>query len=384
MKKIAASLLFIAGVSSATAQSLPVPPIAASSWMLLDETSGQILASQNPDQRIEPASLTKIMTAYLIFSAVQNKEVDLNQTVLISKNVLKIDRGSSKMFLVPGMKVKFNDLVYGLMVQSGNDAAVALAETIAGSESAFVDRMNAQARKLGLSGTHFASPHGLPDPETYSTARDLATLAARLIEDFPDLYKNYDSTKSFTFNHIRQPNRNRLLYSDNTVDGLKTGHTNAAGYCMVASAKRPTKWGDRRLIAVVLGTSSDNARTQESAVLLNWGYTNFDTVKVFARGVPIRTDRVWEGQDEQVALGLNRDLYVTLPREASARIKTNVQTPGPLIAPLAKNEEVGKLQVTLDGKSIAERPLLPLAAVDQAGFFGRTWDAAHLWIDRHS
>jgi D-alanyl-D-alanine carboxypeptidase (penicillin-binding protein 5/6) len=380
MKKIIASLLLSAGMSTAMAQSLPVPALAASSWLLLDETSGQVLGAQNPDQRIEPASLTKMMTAYLVFSAVKSKQIDLEQMVTVSKHAWQVAPGSSKMFLVPGSSVKINDLIYGLMVQSGNDAAVALAETIAGSESAFVDRMNAQAQALGLTSTHFASPHGLPDPQTYSTARDLGFLAARLIEDFPELYKNYDSTKSFTYNHITQPNRNRLLWSDSTVDGLKTGHTDAAGYCMVASAKRPSKWGDRRLIAVVLGTASDKARTQEAATLLSWGYLNFDTVKVQARDQPVETSHVWKGLSDKVALGVGRDLYVTLPRNSADRIKTQVQTAGPLVAPLAKNEEVGKLQVLLDGKSVAERPLLALAPVEQAGFFGRSWDAVHMWI----
>ncbi|MES2125738.1 MAG: D-alanyl-D-alanine carboxypeptidase family protein, partial [Pseudomonadota bacterium] len=271
---LAASALLL---SSAFAQSLPPPTIAAKSWILLDATSSQVIASQDPTARVEPASLTKIMTAYVTFAALKDKKIDINQMVNVSVKAWKVDASSSKMFIDPATPVKINDLLYGLMVQSGNDAAVALAEAVAGDEAAFVVLMNREAERMGLKATHFANPHGLPSPDNYSTAQDLAVLASRVIADYPEFYK-IDSVKEFTYNRIKQPNRNRLLWLDPTVDGMKTGHTEAAGYCMIASAHRPNgSAGERRLISVVLGTNSDAARTQESQKLLNWGFQNFDT-----------------------------------------------------------------------------------------------------------
>jgi serine-type D-Ala-D-Ala carboxypeptidase (penicillin-binding protein 5/6) len=378
MKKIfvalAATLLTL---SSAFAQSLPSPIIASKSWLLLDATSNQVLASQEPDMRIEPASLTKIMTAYLAFSAIKEKRLDLNQMVNVSVKAWKVDADSSKMFIEPRTPVSINDLLYGLIVQSGNDAAVALAEAVAGSEEAFAGLMNREAERMGLKSTRFANPHGLPSPNNYSTARDLATLASRLINDHPDLYKIY-STKSFTYNKITQPNRNRLLWSDPTVDGMKTGHTQAAGYCLVASAKRPNGKGDRRLISVVLGTVSDQMRAQESQKLLNWGFLNFDTVKLYAKGQAVATPEVWKGSQGQVKLGFNHDVFVTVPRGMAEKMKPVLERKNPLVAPIAQNSKVGVLKIMADGKTITELPLLALEEIPQASVIGRAWDSMRL------
>ncbi len=316
MKKFLAACAFLFPLyflltATASAQSLPPPSIAARSWLLLDATSGQVLASQEADTRVEPASLTKIMTAYLAFSAVRDKKLDLNQLVSVSTNAWKVDGDSSKMFIEPSMPVRVQDLLYGLIVQSGNDAAVALAEAVAGTEGAFVVLMNREAQRMGLKNTRYANPHGLPHPDNFSTARDLSVLATRLINDFPELYKIY-STKSFTYNKITQPNRNRLLWLDPTVDGMKTGHTQAAGYCLIATAKRPNgpagANGERRLVSVVLGTESDSMRAQESQKLLNWGFMNFDTYKVDAKNQAVITPTVWKGSLNSVKLGFNRDV----------------------------------------------------------------------------
>ena len=382
MKKLAiliAAALF--GASSAMAQTVPAPTIAAKSWLLLDATSGQVLASQNPDMRIEPASLTKIMTAYLVFEAVRDKKVTLDQMVNVSVHAWKVDPGSSKMFIDPATPVKINDLLYGLMVQSGNDAAVALSEAVAGSEDTFVSMMNAEALRMGLKATHFSNPHGLPSPDNYSTAQDLSILALHEITDYPDFYK-IDSVKEFTYNKITQPNRNRLLWLDPTVDGLKTGHTEAAGYCMIASAKRPNgKSGDRRLIAVVLGTASDQARSQESQKLLNWGFQNFDTVKLYAKGEALANEEVWKGSKNQVKIGFDRDIYLTVPKGLGDKLKPVLTHRDPLVAPVNQGAQVGKLAlVQPDGKTLTELPVLALEQVNQASIFGRAWDSIRLWF----
>lgn len=382
MKKLAiliAAALF--GASSAMAQTVPAPTIAAKSWLLLDATSGQVLASQNPDMRIEPASLTKIMTAYLVFEAVHDKKVTLDQMVNVSVHAWKVDPGSSKMFIDPATPVKINDLLYGLMVQSGNDAAVALSEAVAGSEDTFVSMMNTEAQKMGLKSTHFSNPHGLPSPDNYSTAQDLSILALHEISDYPDFYK-IDSVKEFTYNKITQQNRNRLLWLDPTVDGLKTGHTDAAGFCMIASAKRPNgKSGDRRLIAVVLGTASDQARSQESQKLLNWGFQNFDTVKLYAKGDAVATEEVWKGSTNQVKIGFDRDIYLTVPKGMGDKLKPVLTHKDPLVAPVNQGTQVGKLAlVQPDGKTLTELPVLALEQVNQASIFGRAWDSIRLWF----
>jgi len=380
MKKIIAALATsVLMMSAAVAQTLPAPTIAAKSWLLLDATSGQIIASQDPTARVEPASLTKIMTAYVTFGALRDKKIDLKQMVNVSTHAWKVDTSSSKMFIDPATPVSINDLLYGLMVQSGNDAAVALAEAVAGDESAFVAMMNKEAQRMGLTQTHFANPHGLPSPENYSTAQDLATLARHEIQDFPEFYK-IDSVKSFTYNKITQQNRNRLLWLDPTVDGLKTGHTEAAGFCMIASAHRPTGALDRRLIAVVLGTSSDGARTQESQKLLNWGFQNFDTVKLYSKGQAIATPEIWKGSKGSVKIGFPNDMLVTVPKGVAAKMKPVLERKDPLVAPLAENSKVGVLKMMVDGKPLLELPVVALEPVEQASIFGRAWDSIRLWL----
>ncbi|PTX06790.1 peptidase [Achromobacter mucicolens] len=378
MKKLAASLLVAtACISSAMAQSMPAPALSAKAWLLLDETSGQVIASHAATTRIEPASLTKIMTAYVVFDAITKKELTANQLVTISTRAWKVPAGSSKMFLEPNSKVSVDDLLRGLMIQSGNDAAVALAEAVSGSVEAFVARMNDTAARLGLHATRFASPHGLPDPNTYSTASDLSILATRFIRDFPQLYKTYDSARQFTFNKITQPNRNRLLWLDPSVDGLKTGHTASAGYCIIATAQRPNGKDQRRLITVVVGTASDKLRTQESRELLEWGFQGFNTIKLYARGQAVATPEVWKGETDSLKAGFSRDAYVTVP--AGAKVESVWAPQAPLIAPIAAQSTVGELKVTVDGKPAMHFPVVALEPVAEAGIAGRAWDSIRLW-----
>ena len=379
MKNFFAACATLFVICTVSAQSLPAPTIAARSWLLLDATSNQILGSQDADLRIEPASLTKIMTAYLAFSAIRDKRLDLNQTITVSNNAWKVDGDSSKMFIEPSMPVRVNDLLYGLIVQSGNDAAVSLAEAVAGTEAAFADLMNREAQRMGLKSTRFANPHGLPSQDNYSTARDLSILAARLVADFPDLYKIY-STKSFTYNKITQPNRNRLLWLDATVDGMKTGHTQAAGYCLIASAKRPNGSGERRLISVVLGTDSDAVRAQESQKLLNWGFLNFDTIKIYTKGQAVVTPSVWKGSQNDIKLGFNQDVYITLPRGFNPKLKPVVERPDPWVAPIRQFSRVGTLKIMADGKIISTLPLQALEQVNEASIVGRAFDSVRLLL----
>jgi len=376
LSTIAAALFFL---STAWAQTVPAPTLAAKSWLLLDANSHQILAAHESNVRIEPASLTKIMTAYLTFAAIKDKKLDSHQMVNVSTRAWKVDAQSSKMFIDPATPVSVNDLLYGLIVQSGNDASVALAEAVAGTEETFVTLMNREAERMGMKSTHFANAHGLPSPDNYSTAQDLVILAARLIADYPDFYKIY-STKEFTYNKITQPNRNRLLWLDPTVDGMKTGHTQNAGYCLIATAKRPMAGGERRLISVVLGTVSDQVRAQESQKLLNWGFQNFDAVKLFAKGEAVATPQVWKGSQNQVKIGFTRDVFVTLPKGMAEKIKPVLERKDPLVAPVQQNRPVGSMKVMLDGKSIVELPVVALEQINQAGLLGRAWDSMRLWM----
>jgi len=347
---------------------VPHPPkIAAKSYILIDYDSGAILASKNPDEKVEPASLTKMMSAYIVYNELKQGNIQLGDKVTISKKAWQMP--GSKMFIEVGKKVKVSDLIKGMDIQSGNDATVALAEHIAGSEETFVELMNRYAKKLGMANTHFANATGLPNPNHYATANDLARLARAIIHDFPNQYQIY-AEKKFTFNGITQYNRNKLLWQDPSVDGLKTGHTNSAGYCLVASAKR----GNMRLISVVLGTDSASKRVQESQKLLNFGFRFYETHKLFTAGQRIIEARIWEGTRDTVGLGLTHDLYITTPRGQfkAVTIKKTIQPE--LIAPIEKGQNLGELKVTLDNKSLAQRPLVALDKVDRGSFFKRLTD----------
>jgi serine-type D-Ala-D-Ala carboxypeptidase (penicillin-binding protein 5/6) len=380
MKKLlAAFVATVFSISFAYAQAVPAPNIDAKSWLLLDATSGQVLASHEADMRIEPASLAKLMTAYVVSSAIKDKRLDPNQMITVSEHAWKVDPSSSKMFIEPRVPVKVNDLLYGLIVQSGNDAAVALSEAVAGTEDSFVTLMNREAERMGLKSTHFANAHGLPDPGNYSTARDLATLSAHVIADHPEDYKIY-SVKEFTYNKIKQPNRNRLLWLDPTVDGLKTGHTSSAGYCLIATSHRPNGGAERRLISVVIGTISDQMRTQESMKLLNWGFQNFDTVKLYAKGQAVESPQVWKGAQAQVKVGFTHDVYVTVPKGVAGKIKPVLERNDPLVAPINQNSAIGTLKLMVDGKPLSELPVVALEQVNQASIFGRAWDSVRLWM----
>ena len=374
---VAASILVM---SAANAQSVPAPTIAARSWTLLDATSGQVIASQDAHARIEPASLTKVMTAYVVFQALRDKKITLDQMVPVSVNAWKVDASSSKMFIDPATPVKINDLLYGLMVQSGNDAAVALAEAVAGDEGTFVVLMNREAQRMGMKNTRFANPHGLPSPDNYSTASDLAILAVNVIRDFPQYYK-IDSVKQFTYNKITQRNRNKLLWLDPTVDGMKTGHTDASGYSMIASARRPNgKSGERRLISVLSGANSEDSRAAESQKLLNWGFQNFDTVKLYSKGQAVATPEIWKGSQSQVKIGFPNDVLVTVPKGVAHKLKPVLERKDPLVAPLARNTRVGTLKMMVDGKPLMVLPVVALEEVSEATIFGRAWDSMRLWM----
>ena len=358
---------------SALAEPVPAPVLAARSWVLIDHATGQVLAQKDADERIEPASLTKLMTAYLTFSALKAGTISLEQQVPVSEKAWRME--GSRMFIQPLKPVTVQELIRGVIVQSGNDACVALAELLAGSEEVFAGMMNREAQRLGLTNTRFTNASGLPDPELRTTARDLATLAGAIVRDFPDFYSLY-ALKEYTYNGITQPNRNRLLYLDPTVDGMKTGHTAAAGYCLVSSALR----GPRRLISVVLGTDSDTLRAQESLKLLNYGFQFYDAVKLYGAGQPLSQYRVWKGVSSEVGAGFLQDFVLSLPKGQSDRIQLTLESQQPLVAPLQKGQPIGMLRLSLDGKPYGSYPLVALQDVPVAGFFGRLWDALLMWI----
>lgn len=357
----------------AHAQTVPSPTLAAKAWLLLDYGSGQILASQDPDTRIEPASLTKLMTAYVAFSAIKQGTLKRDQNVTVSERAWKTD--GSKMFIEPRKPVTVDELLHGMITQSGNDACIALAEAIAGSEEKFVEMMNREAQRLGLKGTLFANATGLTHAQHYATVRDLATLTSALIRDFPEFYPLY-AQKEFRYNNITQPNRNRLLWLDPTVDGVKTGHTEAAGYCLISSSLR----GPRRLISVVVGTASDNARAQESLKLLNHGFQNFDAVRLYAKNQALSELRVYKGSSRMLKAGFTEDFIISVPRGAADRIQVELVSQQPLIAPLQTGQRVGTLKLTLDGQPLGEYGVQALENITVAGFFGRIWDAILLFF----
>jgi D-alanyl-D-alanine carboxypeptidase (penicillin-binding protein 5/6) len=366
--------LFLA--SPALAQQLPVPPtLAAKSWLLLEMGSGQVLTAEKPDERLEPASLTKLMTAYLTFAALQKKTITLEQSLPVSQKAWKT--GGSKMFVRVDTQVPVDDLIKGMIVQSGNDACVTLAEGIAGSEENFAQMMNREAQRLGMKSSSFTNSTGLPDPNLYTTAHDLSLLAGALIRDFPEYYKKYYSMKEFRYNNITQPNRNRLLYIDPSVDGVKTGHTEAAGYCLISSAMRDK----RRLLSVVLGTKSDSARATESLKLLNWGFITYDAVTVAGKDQAVATLRVWKGLQKEVKAGFTADLVIAVPKGYAEKVKSDFVAEPRLIAPIEAGQKLGMLQVSIDGKPYAEYPVIALEAVPLAGFFGRLIDTIRLWFN---
>jgi D-alanyl-D-alanine carboxypeptidase (penicillin-binding protein 5/6) len=353
----------------------PQPPsIVGKAWVLGDLSSGQVLAAQRADERFEPASLTKLMTAYVVFGALRERRLALDQRVKVSERAWKAP--GARMFIEPRRPVTVEELIRGMVVQSGNDACIALAEAVAGSEELFARMMNRQAERLGMENTRFVNASGLPHAQHYSTAHDLYTLAAALIRDFPDEYAQYYSQKEFRYNGIPQMNRNRLLWIDPSVDGVKTGQTEAAGYCLIASSRR----GGRRLLSVLLGSTSEATRAQESLKLLNWGYQFFDSVKLYAGGAAMRSLDVWKGAARKVEVGVGADLFVTVPKGEAERLKAELVAQQPLVAPLAKGERVGMLRVTHDGRPFGEYPLVTLEPVAMAGFLRRTWDTLRLWL----
>jgi D-alanyl-D-alanine carboxypeptidase (penicillin-binding protein 5/6) len=392
MKKILSLLALVVGFA-ATAQTPQPPEIAARSYLLFDVTANQFLAQKDIDVPIEQASLTKLMTAYIVFDALKSKKITLQQTFGVSERAWKMP--GSRMFIDPKMKVPVEDLIKGMIVQSGNDATMALAEGVGGTAERFVQMMNEQAKALGMKATAYKNPEGLTEAGHTTTARDLSVLSTRLMQDFPD-YVAYYAIKKYRYPGTpatNDSNRNLLLFRDPSVDGLKTGHTNAAGYCLIATAKRefpglgpagaagsPPAPGNRRLLSIVLGADNENARATESQKLLNWGYTAFEAVKLFDAGQSVATPAVWKGASSVVKIGRLEGVVVAVPAGTAGKLKTQVVRADPLVAPFAKGQQLGVLKVTSGEQTLVEVPLLVLDAVAQAGIFGRTWDAIRLWI----
>ena len=386
--------LFAALCLQAAAQMPQPPEIAARSYLLLDITANQLLAQKDIDSPVEPASLTKLMTAYLVFDALRSKKIDLKQTLPVSERAWKMP--GSRMFIDPKMKVPVEDLIKGMIVQSGNDATMALAEGVGGSLERFVQLMNQQARELGMKATVYKNPEGLTEAGHLTTARDLSLLAARLMQDFPE-YVPYYAIKKYRYEGTpaaNDSNRNLLLFRDPSIDGLKTGHTDAAGYCLIATAHRdfpglvtpgavagsPAATGSRRLLSIVLGAASENARANESQKLLNWGYTAFEAVKLFDANQAVVSAPVWKGRDAVVRLGRPQSIVVAVPAGTAAKLKTQVLRSDPLVAPFTKGQPVAMLKVTSNDQPLLDIQLLALEAVEQAGVIGRAWDALRLWI----
>ena len=379
MKKNKAILTFLLLTFNllATAQQLdaiPEPPqVAGSSYILLDYHSGHILAADNPHQQVEPASITKMMTAYVVFSEIKSGNLTLDDLVTISEKAWRT--GGSKMFIEVDKQVKVEDLVRGMIIQSGNDACVALAEHIAGSEEVFASMMNQHAKKLGMNDSNFKNATGLPAEGHLVSAYDVALLGKALISEFPDLYHFY-SEKEFTYNKIKQHNRNTLLYRDPTVDGFKTGHTEAAGYCLATSAMR----NGMRLINVVMGTESEKARADESQKLLNYGFRFYETHKLYNQGEERIKAEIWKGVDEEISLGLAEDLFITIPKGSYEKLDANVDLPSVLTAPVQQGTQLGTLNLLLDGKPLLQKPLVALQTAEAAGWWTRSMDSIGLWF----
>lgn len=363
--------LFFCSLSYAA--QIPSPPsLAVKAYLLQDFNSGTVIASHQKDEKIEPASLTKIMTAYLVFDAIQQGKLKLNQTLTVSEKAWKAE--GSKMFIDPKTPVTIDELLHGMIIQSGNDASITLAEGVAGAEEQFVELMNIQAKKLGLNNTHFMNATGLPDKDHFTTASDLALLATALIRDFPLDYRRLYSVKEYTYNKITQLNRNRLLWLDANVDGMKTGHTESAGYCLISSSKR----GNSRLIAVVLGAVSEAMRASESQKLLNYGFQFYESTLVYKQGQAVNALRVYKGQEKTIAATVEKDFFLTLPKGDYPRVKATMHSKQPLIAPIKAGQEIGDITFNLDGKVIGKQKLVASKSLEQAGFFGRIIDSIKL------
>ena len=376
MQRFLTLLLGCLLVASGLAQAaVPTPPkVAARAYILLDFDSGRIIAEKNANQRVEPASLTKIMAGYVIDKELAAGNISLSDQVRISKKAWKMP--GSRMFIEVDTFVSVEDLIKGIIIQSGNDATVAMAEYVAGSEDAFVSLMNGYARELGMTGTHFVNATGLPHENHYTTARDLAILSRALIREFPEMYRLY-AEKEFTYNGIRQYNRNKLLWQDKYVDGIKTGHTESAGYCLAASAKRD----GMRLIAIVLGTKSENARASEAQKLLTYGFRFFETHKLYRAGETLTQARVWKGEHETVPLGLAEDLFITIPRGSYDKLKATMRVAKKIIAPVKAGQRFGSVDIALAGENVAQRDLVALDSVGEGGFFGSLVDEVQLMFE---
>jgi D-alanyl-D-alanine carboxypeptidase (penicillin-binding protein 5/6) len=373
---VAAAVLFVPALAHAV--SIPDPPsIDARAYALMDYDSGELIAAMNPDEKVAPASITKVLTTYIVFDEIKQKRLSPDDEVLISEKAWRqgIDSSESRMFVRVGTQVKLIDLLRGIIIQSGNDATVAVAEHVAGSEAVFADLMNQYAKRLGMVNSHFADASGLPDPNHYTTARDLTVLARALIHDFPEWYKIF-AERDFTYNKIRQPNRNGLLEKDPSVDGIKTGHTSEAGYCLLTSAVRD----GHRLISAVMGTKSWAAREQSSLELLNYGFRFFDTASLFGPGKPAQTARVYKGKVDEIAVGTLEPVALSLPRGSTDKLQISAQINAPIVAPLAKGQTLGTATVTLDGKTLKTVPLVAMADVPPGGFFHRLIDTIRLWL----
>lgn len=366
---IVLSMLSLAVMAQSATVPVPAPPtLDVKSHLLMDFNSAVVLAQNNIDERIEPASITKIMTAYVIYLLLQEGRITLEENATISEKAWRME--GSRMFVEVNTQVSIDNLLWGLIVQSGNDASVALAEHVAGTEEGFVSLMNDQARRLGMAGTSYRNTTGLPDPDHYTTARDIATLVRALIRDFPKHYKRY-SRKEFVYNDIPQYNRNKLLWQDESVDGVKTGHTKSAGYCLAASAER----NGMRLISVILGAGSEKSRAQHSKSLLNYGYQFYETHKLYEAGKPLSSQRVWKGETDTLPLGLARDLYVTIPRGRYKSLKASLALETMIEAPVAKGADFGQVNVSLDDKAVTQARLVALQEVDEGGLFTRLIDS---------
>ena len=373
MSRILAAL-FVLLLSRAALADAPVPPaLGARAWLLLDATSGQLLASRNSDERIEPASLTKLMTAYIAFSALKARSLAPAQPIRVSERAWRAS--GSRMFIEPKKPVTVQELLHGMIIQSGNDACIALAEAIAGSEQAFVERMNREAARIGMKNSHFTNASGLPAPDHYSTTSDLALLASVLIRDYPEYYKLY-SEREYRYNDITQLNRNRLLWLDPNVDGMKTGHTESAGYCLIASARR----GERRLVSVLIGATSERLRTEESQKLLNFGFQAYEAFRLYPKDQEISQLAVWKGSEHTLRAGLATDLYVTVPAGTADKLQAEILSEQPLVAPLAAGQRVATLRGAPGGKALGEYPVVALERVEAAGLLRRTWDSIALWF----